>query len=136
MTNTMNGIDIAYTIETDTPFDRVAEALESIPPNHSFRVLAVHNVQETLAEKGLERGPLKIIEVCNAGFAHQALKKDHGVALFMPCRYSVYEKDGKTIVSLGRPTMIAQLMPGIGLEELAGEVEETLKTIMHEAVKK
>ncbi len=136
MTNTMNSIDIAYTIETDKPFDKVTEALETIPPNHSFRVLAVHDVRETLAEKGFERGPLKIIEVCNAGFAHQALAKDTGVALFMPCRYSVYEQAGKTVVSLGRPSMIAQLMPGKELEDLAENVEQTLKAIMHEAVEK
>ena len=136
MDNAMTDINIAYTIETDKPFAEVAEALETLPPNHSFRVLAVHDVQETLAEKGFERGPLKIVEVCNAGFAHQALTKDADVALFMPCRYTVYEQDGKTIVSLGRPSMIAQLIPGKGLEDLAEKVEQTLKTIMHEAVEK
>jgi len=123
-----------HTLKSDKPFDTVAAAIEKASADHQFRVLAVHDVQATLAEKGLERGPLKIIEVCNAKFAHQALKKDPTVALFMPCRFAVYTKDGRTIVKLARPTMIAQMMPDIKLDELAADVEETLKKVMAEAV--
>ena len=111
----------AYTIETDKPFSEVTENIETRVPGYKFRVLAVHDVQETLAEKGLERGPLKIIEVCNAGFAHKALQKDPNVALFMPCRYSVYVEGNKTIIKLARPSMIAQIMPEAGLDELASD---------------
>ena len=126
--------DFAYTLETGKPFDALVESIETKVPEHKFRVLAVHDVQATLAEKGLERGPLKIIEVCNAGFAHQALQKDPNVALFMPCRYSVHVEGKKTVVKLGRPSMISRLMPQAGLEALASQVEETLKKIMHESV--
>lgn len=124
----------AYTITTSKPFDDVVAALERLVPEHQFRVLHIHDVQATLAEKGLQRGPLKIVEVCNSGFAHQALQKDMNVALFMPCRYSVYTHSGKTVVSLGRPSMISQMMPNAGLNDLAAEVEKTLKLIMEKAV--
>ncbi|MFQ5498964.1 MAG: DUF302 domain-containing protein [Candidatus Zixiibacteriota bacterium] len=126
--------DIAYRLESDKPFSTVAQNLETISPKHQFRVLAVHDVQATLAEKGFERGPLKIIEVCNAGFANEALNKDVNVSLFMPCRYSVYEDSGKTIVTLARPSVISQMLPDSGLEEMAAKVEETLVTIMKEAI--
>jgi uncharacterized protein (DUF302 family) len=125
---------IAYRLESEKPFDEVAKKLESLPPEHQFRVLAVHDVQATLKDKGLERGPLKIIEVCNAGFAHKALQQDVNVALFMPCRFTVYTEGSKTIVTLARPSSIAAMLPESGLEELAGKVEDTLKKIMHEAV--
>jgi uncharacterized protein (DUF302 family) len=97
-------------------------------------VLHIHDVQATLAEKGLQRGPLKIIEVCNSGFAHAALQKDMNVALFMPCKFTVYIEGAQTVVTLGRPTAISQMMPGAGLEKLAEDVEITLKKIMHKAV--
>ena len=77
---------LAYRLRSDKPFDEVSANLERLSPEHQFRVLAVHDVQETLAEKGFERGPLKIIEICNAGFAHQATQKDINGALFMPCK--------------------------------------------------
>ena len=127
-------MEFAYTLETSKSFDQVVSAIEANTPKHQFRVLAVHDVQATLADKGLEREPLKIIEICNAKFAHQALMKDAEVALFMPCRFAVYTERGKTVVKLGRPAMIAEIMPDAGLDELAAGVEATLKQIMQESV--
>jgi uncharacterized protein (DUF302 family) len=126
--------EFAYKLETDKAFDDVVAAIEENVPNNQFRVLAVHDVKETLAEKGLEYGDLKIIEICNAKFAHTALNKNPDVAMFMPCRYTVRVQDGRTVVSLNRPSMIAEMMPEADLGELAGTVEETLKKIMHESV--
>lgn len=124
----------AHRLESDKPFDEVVRNLHEQTAAHRFRVLAEHDVQATLAEKNLERGPLKIVEVCNAGFAYEATQKNVGVAIFMPCRYSIHTDNGKTVVTLGRPTMIAQMMPEAGLADLADEVEQTLKTIMEKSV--
>ena len=127
-------MEFDYTLESDKPFDTVAAAIEKATAANQFRVLAVHDIQATLAEKGLERDPLRIIEVCNAGFAHQALNKEPAVALFMPCRFAVYAVNDRTIVKLARPTMIAQMIPDAGLTELAADVEGTLKKVMVEAI--
>jgi len=130
----MNTADFAYKLQSDKPFDEVVANLEKQTAEHKFRVLAIHDVQNTLKEKGIERGPLKIIEVCNAGFAHKATQKEVGVAIFMPCRYSIYADGGKTHVTLARPSMIAAMFPEAGLNDLAGEVETTLKSIMEASV--
>jgi uncharacterized protein (DUF302 family) len=74
------------------------------------------------------------VEVCNAKFAHQALQHDIDVAMFMPCRYTVYQDGDKTMVTLARPMMIAHMIPNEGLAPLAEEVETILKKIMEEAV--
>jgi uncharacterized protein (DUF302 family) len=125
---------LAYRLESEKPFDTVVENLERLTPKHQFRVLAVHDVRQTLAEKGFERGPLKIIEVCNAGFAHEALLKTIDVSLFIPCKFAVHTEGGKTVVTLGRPRVIAEMLPQAGLEGLAGDVEEKLKKIVQAAV--
>jgi len=125
---------LAFTLISDKPFKTVVENIEKQATEYKFRVLAKHDVQATLAEKGLERGPLNIIEVCNAVFAYHALNKDELISLFMPCRFSVYTKDDKTVVNLARPSLIAEMMPVEGLTELAGEVETTLKSIMEKSV--
>ncbi|MBD3257773.1 DUF302 domain-containing protein [candidate division GN15 bacterium] len=123
-----------YRIESEKSFDEVVANIETQTAEHKFRVLAIHDVQATLAEKGFERGPLKIIEVCSAPFANEALSHTIDTALFMPCRYTVYEENGKTQVVLGRPTMISQMMPKAGLENVANKAEETLKSIMQKAI--
>ena len=122
---------MVYEITSNRSLEEVVANIESQTAAHQFRVPAVHDVQQTLAEKGLHRKPLRIIEVCNATFAHEALSRDVNVAMFMPCKFTVYENDrGQTTVSLARPQMISELMPGSGLEDLATEVEGTLKKIM------
>ena len=125
---------LAYTKSSKQSFETVAANLEKNSADNQFRVLAIHNVQETLAEKGFEYGPLTIIEVCNAGFAHQALQKDVDVAMFMPCKFTVYTENDKTMVTLARPTMIADLLPGRGLEKLAQSVETTLMNVLVDSI--
>lgn len=125
---------LAYTLTSSKSFAEVVGNLEKHAPEHQFRVLHVHDVQATLAEKGLKREPLKIIEVCNSSFAFTALQKSIDVALFMPCKFTVHIEGPKTVVTLGLPTMISELMPQAGLEKLAAEVESTLKKVMEESV--
>ena len=125
---------LAYQLESGKPFDTVVANIERETAGNQFRVLHIHDVQATMAERGFERGPLKIIEVCNAGFADKALKKSVNVALFMPCKFSVYQEGNKTIVTLARPTMISEMMPKAGLDELAANVEATLRKVMMASV--
>ena len=125
----------AHTVMTDKKFADVVAAFERIVPEHQFRISHTHDVQATLAEKGFQRDPLKIIEVCNSGFAHNALQINMDVALFMPCRYTVYTEGFKTIVSLGKPTMISQMLPQAEFRALADDVESTLIAILNEAIK-
>ena len=78
-------MNIEYMAESDKTFDAVVSEIERLAVEKSFRVLHVHDVQATLAEKGLQREPLKIIEICKGRFAYEALRKDINVSLFMPC---------------------------------------------------
>ncbi len=122
--------EMGYTIESDKSIDDVSAILEKMTPEHNFRILAIHNVTETLSEKGFEIKPLKIYEVCNAGFAFKALSKDINVAMFMPCKIILRQEENKTVITLVRPSMISKMLPDSGLEEMAGKVEEQLKELI------
>jgi len=122
--------EMEYTIESNKSIDEVTAILEKMTPEHNFRILAIHNVTETLAGKGFEIKPLKIFEVCNAGFAFKALGKDINVAMFMPCKIVLRQEENKTIITLVRPSMISKMLPDSGLEGIAGEVEEQLKELI------
>ncbi len=123
---------LAYRIETKKSFDETCALLEKTSPEKGFRVLAVHDTQATLAEKGFKIDPMKIIEVCNSSFAFKAIGKNPDVSLFMPCKIVVRFEKGKTVMTLARPSMISQMLPGSDLEELAGDVEKQLIGIMNE----
>jgi uncharacterized protein (DUF302 family) len=124
-----------YTKTTDKPFDRVVADIERLAAEKSFRVLHIHNVQQTLQEKGFIREPIKIVEICNAGFAHKALGKEIGVSMFMPCKITVYTEGGQTHMIAPRPAVIAEFFPEAGLEELAADVDTVITTIVDEAAK-
>ena len=127
-------LELSYKLTSEKPFDEVVKNIENNSVDNMFRVLHVHDVKQTLLEKGFERAPLKIIEVCNAGFAYNALNKTVDVAMFMPCKFVVAEIEGNTEVTLSRPSMISEMLPDAGLEELAEQVEDTLKKVMEVSV--
>jgi uncharacterized protein (DUF302 family) len=125
-------MDLGYTCETNKGFDDAVAQLQERTAAKGFRVLYVHDVQSTLAEKGLERQPFKIIEICNSKFAHKVLGINEDVGLFMPCKINVYTKNGKTIISAMRPSMISEFFNKKELKEVADEVDAIVRSIVDE----
>jgi len=122
-----------HTVATTKSFEAAVEAVEQKVAEKDFRVVNTYDVAASLAEQGYHRGPLKIIEVCNARFASEALEKDINVALMLPCPIAVYTEGGKTFISTMRPLALAAFSPGSGLEEIASEVERVVLEIVDEA---
>lgn len=87
----------------------------------------------TLAEKGFPREPLKIIEICNARYASEVLKKDVKISLMLPCPISVYVEGGKTRISTLLPTSLVDFFPQAGIQDLASQVETIVLKIIEEA---
>ncbi|HVB35002.1 MAG TPA: DUF302 domain-containing protein [Patescibacteria group bacterium] len=124
---------IEYTVETAKPFDEAVRAVEETSAKRGFRVLHTHDVAATLAEKGYQREPLKIIEICNARFASEVLEKDVKTSLMLPCPITVYAEHGKTFLTTLLPEVVASFYPEAGIEALAAEVQKIVVSIVDEA---
>ncbi len=74
-------MDFDYTVTTEKSFDEAVEAVETETKNAGFRVLYIHDVTATLAEKSFHMEPLKIIEICNAKSAYTVLPGDIKIGL-------------------------------------------------------
>jgi uncharacterized protein (DUF302 family) len=122
-----------YTVETEKTFDEAVAAVEAACAAKSFRVLHVHDVKATLAEKGFVRNPLKILEVCSARFAYDALAKDIRVGLMLPCRINVYVHGSKHFISAFRPVAIKEMLPEAGLDRLVEEADAIICGIVDAA---
>lgn len=122
-----------YTVETTKSVDEAVSAIETKAQEKGFRVLHVHDVQATLAAKGFEIEPMKIVEVCNAKFASQVLAKDKKISLMLPCPISVFVEAGKTYISALKPRVIADYYPDANIEETAAEVERVVLALVDEA---
>lgn len=122
-----------YTVETQKSFDEAVAAIEAKSKEKGFGVLHIHDVKATLASKGFESAPLKIIEICNAKYASQVLAKDIKISLMLPCPINVYVEGGKTYISTLRPRVIADLYPHADIESIAEEVDEIVLSIVDES---
>lgn len=123
-------MDFDYTVKTEKSFEDAVTTVEQETKKAGFRVLYIHDVKKTLAEKGFQIEPFKIIEICNAKNAYNALKADIKSGLCLPCKINVYRKDGKTYISGMRPIILPQLFPEADLGSLPKEVDEIIRGII------
>lgn len=121
-----------YTLKTNKPFEKVLEDLQIKVAENGFRVLHVHNVKETLKEKGFEIDNYSIVEVCNAKFANEVLRKNKEYGVLMPCKINVYSDLGETFLSMPKPTVMVQKFQLEGINEIAKNVEEVLTRVIEE----
>ncbi len=123
------------TVPTEKSFDEAVVAVERTAAQKGFRVLHTHDVAATLAEKGFPRGPLKIVEVCNARYASEVLERDVKISLMLPCPISVYVEGGTTQICTLLPTTISDFFPDAGIEAVAAQVEKAVLEIIEEAAR-
>ncbi len=119
---------------TGKSMNAAAAALQAAVQKHRFGVLHVHNLKETMAKKGVEFDrECQIYEVCQPQQARKVLEQNMAVSTMLPCRISVFEENGKTVLATLKPTALVEWFHEPGLWEVAREVEETLIKIMTEA---
>ena len=126
-------MEIGYTVKTTKSVDDAVKAVEAATAEYNFRVLYIHNVDETLKEKGFEREPYKIIEICNAKFASQVLETDINIGLFLPCKINVYTHGESTFISGLRPVIMSEIFNNGGIDEIASEVDGIIRKIIDAA---
>ena len=121
-------------IPTGKTVSAAAAALqEAVEANH-FGVMQIHNLKETMAKKGVgfERECL-IFEVCQPQQAKKVLDQDMSISTALPCRISIYEEGGRTILATLKPTILLAMFNTPELEGVAREVEVAIVRIMKQA---
>ena len=119
---------------TDKTVSEAAAALQAAVQANHFGVMQVHNLKETMAKKGVEFAhECLIFEVCQPQQAKKVLDQNMSVSTALPCRISIYEEGGKTILATLKPTTLLAMFNAPQLEVVAQEVEDTVVKIMKEA---
>jgi len=122
-------------MSTDKSVTEAAAALEAAVTANHFGVMQVHNLKETMAKKGIEFAhECLIFEVCQPQQAKKVLEQNMSVSTGLPCRISIYEEGGKTVLATLKPTVLLAMFNAPKLAEAAAEVESTILKIMEEAV--
>ncbi len=126
---------IDYSRETKLSVKLAVEKLTKDLVDNKWGVLTVIDVKKILAEKlKIEYTDYVILDVCNPGLAHRGLSINKQAGLILPCKIVVYDDNGKTKISLYKPTVAlstASSMTGYDkLSKLAIEAEDGLNKII------
>ena len=118
---------------TSLPLETVCQRLPEVATSHKFGVQAVHNLREKMESKGVPFGrECRVIEVCNPRHAQGVLNQDIEISTALPCRISVYEENGRTVLATIKPTALLTMFNAPGAAATAQEVEDVMVRIMEE----
>jgi uncharacterized protein (DUF302 family) len=121
-------INYGFTKQTDLSFDdaivRVTEALQK----EGFGVLNRIDLKEKFKEKlGVDFRKYTILGACNPANAYKAIQAEENIGLMLPCNVIVYEKGGKTVISMIKPMEVMRSVGNDTLCDIAGYVQIMLK---------
>lgn len=125
-----------YEVASTKTAEQIDRDLRESAARHSFGVLATHNLRETMKNKGVDfDGECLIYEVCNPHQAKKVLEANGAVSTALPCRISVYRRNGEFRIATLLPTALMSMFSRPELGPVAAEVESTLKAIMSDAAR-
>ncbi|MEN6317727.1 MAG: DUF302 domain-containing protein [Syntrophaceae bacterium] len=121
-------INYGFTKELNVPYETVIELAREALKKEGFGVLTEIDVKEKMKEKlGLDMQKYIILGACNPPNAYKAIIAEENIGLMLPCNVIVYEKGGKTVLSVIRPAVAMQMIDNVELQKLAEAVEGKLK---------
>jgi len=89
-----------YKHETTCEIAIIKNEMSLRAKEHGFGVLKEYSFNKLLKEKGfpIERD-ITVFELCNPSGAQAALSSHSEISVFLPCRISLYEENGKIVLS-------------------------------------
>lgn len=115
----------------DQPFEQTVEKVTEELKKVGFGVLTEIDVKDTMKKKlNVDFKKYKILGACNPPIAHKALQIEEELGLLLPCNVIVYEKEGKTAVSVFNPMIMSQLIDNKDMLAIAEEVKIKLMTVL------
>ncbi len=121
-------INYGFTKELKIPYETVVEQIKEALKKEGFGILTEIDVKEKMKEKlGVNMNKYIILGACNPPNAYNAILAEENIGLLLPCNVIVYEKSGKTVLSVIRPMVAMQMIDNVELQKIAPAVEEKLK---------
>lgn len=111
-------------------YEKAVEKVTEELKKEGFGVLTSIDIKETFEKKlNVDFPRYVILGVCNPAFAHKALLTDAQIGLLLPCNIIVYEKEGKTHVSVFDPMIMTKIIESEEIRPIAEEVKKKLERV-------
>jgi uncharacterized protein (DUF302 family) len=117
--------------ESKLGFEETVEAITASAADNKWSMPHQYDLQATMKKHGFDVKPVKVFSLCNPKHAYEVLKanEERMASALMPCRIAVYEKDGKTFVSMLNSGLFSKFM-GAKIKEVMGAASRENKLII------
>ncbi|MGB2980979.1 MAG: DUF302 domain-containing protein [Candidatus Zixiibacteriota bacterium] len=123
-------ISYGFKKEIDLSFDKAVEVVTEKLKSKGFGILTKIDVKEKFKEKlGIDFQNYVILGACNPPRAHKSILAEEDIGLLLPCNVVLYEKDGKTVLDIIKPSTAMGMIENEALNQIATEVEAKLKDV-------
>ena len=122
-------------ISMDSPYD-LATTIENVRKavnSNNFVMIREQEFNSGLVAEDKEDSKQHILYFCNFGLLNQALATDPRVGLFLPCRITVVEREGKVRLLAINPKRLSRIFNNSELNEMCDQITKMYTAIMEEA---
>lgn len=129
-----NGEEPAFiTMVSPYGMDETVENLKQAITDQNYTLIRTEFLEHGLVEAGKENKNQVVLHFCNFDFLFEALAIDPRIGIFLPCRVTVVEKDGKVSVSTINPRRLSKLFNNNELDESCNEMYEVYNSLLEDA---
>jgi cytochrome c oxidase cbb3-type subunit 3 len=113
--------------------DETIENLKQAITDNNFTLIRVETLDHGLVEPGEGNPSQMILHFCNFSMLFDALAIDPRVGMFLPCRVTVIERDGKVQLSTINPKRLSSLFNNDELDETCEQMYQLYVTLLEDA---
>jgi uncharacterized protein (DUF302 family) len=123
-----------FELTSGRTLEEIDAALRESAARHSFGIIAVHDLKQKLAEKGVPLAmECRVYEVCNPRQAKAVLEVNGAISTALPCRISVYTDGPVRRIATLLPTALMQAFAAGEAAAAAREVEGVIRQMIQDA---
>lgn len=117
--------------ESKYNFEETVDAIVESAEVNNWTISHIYDLQASLKKKNFDVAPVYVISLCNPPYANSILSSDDDrmVSAMMPCRVAVYEKGGKTYISMLNAELFALFLSKNAKQTIVETSEETIEIL-------
>ncbi|HPF50916.1 MAG TPA: DUF302 domain-containing protein [Draconibacterium sp.] len=117
--------------ESKYGFSETIQRLEQSVAVNKWSIPHRYDLRATLEKKGFKVDSVMVFSLCKPDFANQILgsENNQSVSAIMPCRISVFEKNGKTYISMLNADLLSGFLGSEVKNVMTAATEESLKIL-------
>jgi len=122
-----------YKVKIKYPLETVKAQLEEHSKQLGFGILGSYYFKQILKSKGFEiEKEITVYELCNSSAAHKALNVLPEISVYLPCRLSIYEENGETILAtIGIEDITNSIQTNQSLKEHLEDIFKNIRALMN-----